>query len=156
VRYFVNQISQCAVIFRPHRLHAVRTCGLWLCISWRSAVCVSACVSLAVTQGVKDRGQTDRPCYHESYRQLYLALANPNSDLDLWPWLGLGFCWPLCAFVNYIYLLIFKIIFTFNPWRAMVVTRTRANNQGQRSVGSKARVETHGGTRPIPANAVRN
>ena len=41
----------------------------------------------------------------------------------------------------------------------MVVTRTRAINQGQGSVGSKARVETHGRTRrprPIPANAVRN
>ena len=33
---------------------------------------------------------------------------------------------------------------TFNPLRAVVVTYSRAEGQGQRSVGSKDRMETNG------------
>jgi len=34
--------------FRPHRTHCVHRCGLFVCMSWRSVVCVSVCPSVFV------------------------------------------------------------------------------------------------------------
>jgi len=76
--------------------------------------------------------------FWSSFISTSIFIENSSKQLENCPWsrieVKLTASWP------------WPVTFSFNHLRAMVVTHTHAKDQGQRSVGSKDKVETDGQT----------